>query len=97
VAQVFLYGPYEILGEPPGILAPGAFQHLHWGPLNWGDHTVTVSAHASNSPPLMDRRVEVTRVWTQAKASGEQWLYATVTNVGNNPTNFWADLGVIKS
>jgi hypothetical protein len=56
------------------------------GPWDWGGHAITVTAHPFSSQSL-DRKLEATHVWRRAKPSGEQWLYATVKNVGNDPAN----------
>lgn len=96
MSSTFLWSPYIVASDaPPGILDPGKEWTSAWGPWDWENYAITVTAHPFHYDNL-DRQLEVTRVWRRAKPSGEEWLYATVKNVGNDAANFWWTLGGVR-
>jgi hypothetical protein len=94
--STFLWTPYIVASDsPPGILAPGKEYQAVWGPWDWGNYAVTVTAHPFHYNSL-DRQLEVTRIWRRADPAGYQWLYAIIKNVGNDAANFWLTVGGVR-
>jgi hypothetical protein len=68
-------------------LAPGAEANYWWGPWDWSEKAIVVSA----SPVTKtggEWAVTVTRVSQEVKADGSGYLYARVKNLGSGPVDF---------
>jgi hypothetical protein len=93
--SVFHYGPYAVVSSPG--LAPGA-EHTTWfGAFPWYAYIINVTAHPLHKAgAFQEGHLMVTRVSAQVQASGERYIFATVRNIGTDPTNFAWWLGGIQ-
>ncbi len=96
MSGTFLYGPYMVSAEG-GALAPGAEAVGHWGPWEWEQRAITVTATPVSSTGI-DTVLTVVRTSLEVKPDGSRFLYARVKNIGPDPVNFgWYVGGVWKA
>jgi len=86
VATTILYGPYSVVADG-GYLAPNASKNWWWGPFDYlGAVTVTAVPFSMFGS---ERVLTVTNVRLETKPTAKLYLYATVTNTGTDPANFF--------
>lgn len=72
--------------EPAGF-QPGASVTWWFGPWDWIKKGVVVTAQPFDLSTA-DRALEVTNTWvrtTPASPTGDEWVYATIRNIGPDP------------
>jgi hypothetical protein len=97
MAKVFHFGPYASV-KGWGLL-PGKVEHWAFGPYDWDNAVVMVTAHPMGSGSIGDRRLAVTGIEIRKVRTGaglSQYVHCDVRNVGDVQTNFNVWIGAIR-
>lgn len=95
MATIFHYGPYTVVSGSG--LPPGAEDTWWFGAWPWYAFVVGVTAHPIYKVGAgTEGHLAVTRVSAQVQPSGDRYIWATVKNIGKDPTNYAWWLGGIQ-
>ena len=97
MASLFHFGPYlAVMGWG---LKPGHAVRWMFGPYQWDNAVVSITAHPLGYRVIGDHRVAVTDIEVQKLSTGageSQFVHCTIRNIGSSEDNYAIWLGVIR-
>ena len=95
MATVLHFGPYLAMIA----LKPNQSTGWWFGPYQWDNAVVSITAHPLGYRVIGDHRVEVTDIWVQKLSTGagdSGFVHCTIRNIGNSEDNYEIWVGAIR-